>query len=98
MTSIQRHEQMEKEVEVAIKNLKKMNNIITAEMIQAGENSSVEMLYTLCNQIYYSKDCSKDWGKDIIVPLHKKGDRALCSNYREISLLSVPGKVFSVHQ
>src|SRR6218665_2994317 len=46
-------------------------------MIQAGENCSVEMLHTLCNQIYYSKDCPKDWGKAIIVPLHKKGDRAV---------------------
>src|SRR6218665_3332833 len=56
---------------------------------------SVEMLHTLCNQIYYSKDCPKDWGKAIIVPLHKKGDRAVCSNYRAISLLSVPGKVYT---
>src|SRR6218665_2393056 len=64
-------------------------------MIQAGENCSVEMLHTLCNQIYYSKDCPKDWGKAIIVPLHKKGDRAVCSNYRAISLLSVPGKVYT---
>src|SRR6218665_2180707 len=53
------------------------------------------MLHTLCNQIYYSKDCPKDWGKAIIVPLHKKGDRTVCSNYRAIRLLSVPGKVYT---
>src|SRR6218665_434550 len=97
------HEQMldimEKEVEVAIQNLKRRKapgeDNITAAMIQAEENCSVEMLHTLCNQIYYSKDCPRDWGKAIIVPLHTKGDRAVCSNYRAISLLSVPGEVYT---
>ena len=53
------------------------------------------MLHMLCNQIYYEKECPEDWGKAIIVPLHKKGDRTECSNYRAISLLSVPGKVYT---
>ena len=34
-----------------------------------------------------------DWRKAQIVPVHKKGSRTQCKNYREISLLSVPGKV-----
>ena len=36
----------------------------------------------------------KDWRRGIIVPIHKKGSRGVCKNYRGISLLSVPGKVF----
>ncbi|TKS65417.1 Craniofacial development protein 2 p97 bucentaur protein [Collichthys lucidus] len=31
----------------------------------------------------------------VVVPLFKKGDRRMCSNYRGITLLSLPGKVFS---
>ena len=31
-----------------------------------------------------------------IVPLHKKNDRKVCSNYRGISLLNVPGKVLAL--
>ena len=31
----------------------------------------------------------------IIVPIHKKGSRLECTNYRGISLLSVVGKVFA---
>src|SRR6218665_1003305 len=64
-------------------------------MIQSGEKCSVEMLHMLCNQIYYSKNCPKDWVKTSLVPLNKKGDREGCSNYRTISLLSVPGKVYT---
>merc|ERR1712002_424994 len=36
-----------------------------------------------------------DWLRAIIVPLYKgKGDRNECKNYRGISLLSIPGKVY----
>ncbi|KAK0156607.1 LINE-1 reverse transcriptase [Merluccius polli] len=31
----------------------------------------------------------------VVVPLFKKGDRTVCSNYRGIPLLSLPGKVYS---
>ncbi len=35
------------------------------------------------------------WSKAIIVPLYKgKGKREECNNYRGISLLSVPGKIY----
>ncbi len=37
----------------------------------------------------------EDWRKAIIVLLNKaKGNREECNNYRGISLLSVPGKIY----
>ncbi len=37
----------------------------------------------------------EDWRRAIIVPLYKgKGKREECNNYRGISLLSVPGKIY----
>ena len=36
-----------------------------------------------------------DWQRAIIVPVHKKNSRRKCGNYRGISLLSIPGKVFA---
>ena len=36
-----------------------------------------------------------DWKRAIVVPFYKgKGDRMECKNYRGISLLSIPGKVY----
>ena len=34
----------------------------------------------------------KDWVKQVVVPIHKKGSKLCCDNHRGISLLSVPGK------
>ena len=37
-----------------------------------------------------------EWKEGIVISLYKgKGSRAECGNYRPISLLSVPGKVFA---
>ena len=37
-----------------------------------------------------------DWKRGLVVPLWKgKGDRLDCNNYRGVTLLSVPGKVFA---
>ena len=37
----------------------------------------------------------EDWQKAVIVAIHKKGSKKLCKNYRGISLLSIPGKIFA---
>ncbi|KAK3533963.1 hypothetical protein QTP70_034997 [Hemibagrus guttatus] len=36
-----------------------------------------------------------DWATGVVVPHFKKGDWRVCSNYRGITLLSLPGKVYS---
>ena len=38
---------------------------------------------------------SRDWQTGVIIPIFKKGDRKQCTNYRGISLLSLPGKVYA---
>src|SRR6218665_2317901 len=54
-----------------------------------------EMMHTLCKRIYQEESCPADWGKAIIVPIHKNKDKRDCNNYRGISLLSVAGKVYT---
>ncbi len=88
-----------KEVEAAIKSLKNSKapgkDNITAEMIKAGGESSVDILHMLCNKICRGKTCPTDWGKAIITPIYKKNDKKGCGNNRGISLLSIPGKVYT---
>ena len=36
-----------------------------------------------------------DWRNAVIVPIHKKGSKMDCTDYRGISLMSIIGKVFA---
>ncbi|TWW77246.1 hypothetical protein D4764_12G0006360 [Takifugu flavidus] len=36
-----------------------------------------------------------DWQTGVVVPIFKSGDQRVCSNYRGITLLSLPGKVYA---
>jgi len=37
----------------------------------------------------------KEWQTGVIIPIFKKGDRKQCTNYRGISLISLPGKAYA---
>ena len=46
--------------------------------------------------VWHSGTIPPDWKKGLVVPIWKgKGDRQDCNNYRGITLLIVPGKVFA---
>uniref|UniRef100_A0A8D9E6N4 Craniofacial development protein 2 n=1 Tax=Cacopsylla melanoneura TaxID=428564 RepID=A0A8D9E6N4_9HEMI len=89
----------EAEVRTAIRQLKNHkcpgSDSITAELLKGGEDTVVNMMVTLLKKVWEEKHIPKDWTDAIVVPLHKKGNKAKCDNYRGISLLSVPGKVLS---
>jgi len=84
-------------VKSALQSLKKGKapGIISAELLQAGENHTVTALHTLFNAVQEQEQIPENWGKAIITPIYKKGDKRECKNYRGISLLSIPGKVFT---
>ena len=67
---------------------------IRGEMLKAGGEVTVQWLTAIFNAVWRTGVTPKDWRRGIIVPIHKKGSRRVCKNYRGISLLSVPGKVF----
>jgi hypothetical protein len=47
-------------------------------------------------KFYWNKEeLPEEWKESIIVPIYKKGNKADCSNYRGISLLSSTYKILS---
>lgn len=89
----------ENEIKTAIEQLKNWKSpgedCIFAEMIKGGKEESVYMLKALFSKIWESEQVPQEWCKALVIPLHKKGSKTKCDNYRGISLLSVPGKVLS---
>ena len=89
----------EEDVRRAIKRLKNGKSPgvdgITSEMLRYGGESVVEWLTRVCKVCLDEGRVPKEWVRGIIVPLYKgKGDRGDCKNYRGITLLSIPGKVY----
>ena len=68
---------------------------IPAEALKADLEASVAMLHPLFERIWEEEDIPTDWKEGHLIKLPKKGDLSNCNNYRGITLLSVPGKVFN---
>ena len=61
-------------------------------MKQGGEVVT-EVLTTLCQKIWETKQWPTEWTQSLIIPIPKKGDTRKCQNHRTISLISHPSKV-----
>ncbi|TWW77032.1 R2DM Retrovirus-related Pol polyprotein from type II retrotransposable element [Takifugu flavidus] len=68
---------------------------IRPEYLKALDVVGLLWLTRLCNIAWTLGAVPLDWQTGVVVPLFKKGDRRVCSNYRGITLLSLPGKVYS---
>ena len=87
------------EVELAIEKLKshKSQGIdkIPAEFIKAGGRTIRFAIHKLIISIWNKEELPEKWKESIIVPIHKKGDKTDCNNYRGISLLPTTYKMLS---
>ena len=68
---------------------------IRPEMLKALGVEGLSWMTRLFNIAWKSVTVPKEWQTGVVVPLFKKGDQRLCANYRGITLLSLPGKVYS---
>ena len=68
---------------------------VSLEMLSLGGEGTSHWLKFIFDTIWATESVPEDWQSQILVPLHKKGGRTSCDNYRGIALLSVPGKVFA---
>jgi sorting nexin-29 len=66
-----------------------------AELIQTEGKILLSAIHKLINSVWNKEELPDQWKEAIIVPVHKKGDKTDCNNYRGISLLSTSYKILS---
>ena len=68
---------------------------IPPEAMKEAKELTSEALHLLFEDIWEEEEIPLDWKEGYIIKIPKKGDLSVCSNYRGISLLSVPSKIFN---
>ena len=53
----------------------------------------LEVLHSVCQQIWKTQQWPQDWKRSVLIPVPKKGNAKECSNYCTIALISHASKI-----
>ena len=71
------------------------DSALTAEVIKRSGRYMSLQIHRICHQVYEHHIAPKQWTTNLIVPVPKKGNLQLMTNYRGISLMSIAAKVYN---
>ena len=63
------------------------------ELFQILKDDAVEVLHSICQQIWKTQQWPQDWKRSVFISIPKKGSAKECSNYLSIVLISRTRKV-----
>ena len=66
---------------------------IPVELFQILKDDAVKVLHSICQQVWKSQQWPQDWKRSVFIPIPKKGNAKVCSNYCTIALISHVSKV-----
>ena len=66
---------------------------IPVELFQILKDDAVEVLHSICQQIWKTQQWPQDWKRSVFIPIPKKGNATECSNYCTIALVSHANRV-----
>ena len=79
---------LECEVKWATTNKASGGDGIPVELFQILKDDAVEVLHSICQQIWKTQQWPQDWKRSVFIPIQKKGNAKECSNYCTIALIS----------
>ena len=66
---------------------------IPVELFQILKDDTVNVLHSICQEIWKTQQWPQDWKRSVFILIPKKGNAKECSNYRTIALISHASKV-----
>ena len=71
----------------------KCSDRIPVKLFQILKDDAVKVLYSICQQIWKTQQWPQGWKRSVFIPIPKKGNVNICSNYYTIVLISHTSKV-----
>ena len=66
---------------------------IPVELFQILKDDAMEVLHSICQQIWKTQQWPQDWKKSVFISILKEGNAKECSNYRTMALITHASKV-----
>ena len=66
---------------------------IPVELLQILKDDVVQVLHSICQQIWRTWQWPQDWKMSVFIPVIKKGNAKECSKYCTVVLISLASKV-----
>ena len=66
---------------------------IAVELFQILKDDAVKVLHSICQQIGKTQQWPQEWKRSVFIPIPKKGNAKVCSNYHTIALISYASNV-----
>ena len=66
---------------------------IPAQLFQILKDNTMNVLHSICQQIWKTQQWPQDWRRLVSIPILKKGNGKVCLNYHIIAFISHASKV-----
>ncbi|VDP54865.1 unnamed protein product [Schistosoma mattheei] len=87
------------EIRMAIRQIKSGKTTgpgnVPAEALKSDVEVTASILHVLFKKVWEAEQVLTNWKEGHLIKIPKKRDLSKCENYGEITLLSIPGKVFN---
>ena len=70
---------------------------IPVEPFRILKDDVVEVLHSICHQIWKIQQWPQDWKRSVFIPIPKKSNAKECSNYHTVARISHTSKVMLKH-
>ena len=61
---------------------------IPVELLKTPKKDAINVLHSICKQIWKTQQWPQDWKRSILIPIPKKGNTNECANHRTVALIS----------